>query len=136
MYKKLLAGILGAAVSVSVPAFADASLESALGLSVEQAATVSDIERRYRDEMRSIRGDLNRESRALRRARIAHDAELTARQESIVAGLEERMRRHILDEDAEIRAVLEADQLAAFERHLERRDAMVGSSRDVRVLGP
>ena len=136
MYKKVLAGILGAAISVSLPAFADASLEHALGLSVEQAATASDIQQRYRESMRSIRGELNRESRALRRARLANDAELTARQASIVAGLEERMRRHILDEDAEIRAVLEAEQLAMFERYIERRDAMVGSSRDVRVLRP
>ena len=115
-------------------AAADAPLKSVLGLDTDQAAVVSEIEAKYRSEMRGVRQDRNREARKLRRARTANDSELIAKQEAIVQELEASMRRIILGQDDEIRKVLTPEQLEKFEAHIEKRDAMVGSSRDVNVL--
>lgn len=114
-------------------AIADAPLKSKLDLSVEQANTVSQIQKRYRAEKRSIRQVLNRSSRLLRRAKSANDSEAIASLSEEVATFEWAMRAAIRDEDNEIRQVLEPEQLVSFEDYIDTRDKMIGSSRDVRV---
>lgn len=111
---------------------ADAPLKTALGLDVEQARQVDEIQSTYRREYAAKRGDHNREARALRRARIANDSELIAKQEKIVADLKEELREIKASEDAEIREVLTPEQNEKFDAYIEKRDNMVGSSRDVR----
>ena len=119
---------------VTQAALADAPLKSKLGLDTEQAKAVAEIQARHRAEMRSERGAFNRESRALRRAKAANDSDLIEKQEQVVAELQEKMAQRILAEDAEIRKLLNPEQLKKFEAYIEERNNMVGSSRDVRVL--
>ena len=57
---------------------ADAPLKTALGLDVEQARQVADIQSGYRREYAAVRGRHNTEARKLRRARIANDSEQIA----------------------------------------------------------
>lgn len=129
-----LIGLALALCLLAPAAFADAPLKSALGLDMDQAKVVGDIQAKYRKSKRSVRGDLNREARKLRRARLANDSAAVAKQEPIVADLEEQMRQQILGEDDEIRKVLTPEQLEKFEVYIQERNDMVGSSRDVRVL--
>ena len=134
MLKKIITGILFCLFVFAQPAAADAPLKSKLGLSTDQAKVVYDIQAKHRKAMRSERSELHRESRKLRRARNANDSAQIAQLEPVVAKLEDRMRQRILTEDAEIRQVLNPEQLAKFESYIEERNNMVGSSRDVRVL--
>ncbi|MEM7413495.1 MAG: Spy/CpxP family protein refolding chaperone [Myxococcota bacterium] len=130
---RTIVGIVVGLLFIVPAAYADAPLKSKLGLDVDQAKVVSEIQAKYRKQKRSVRQDLNRESRKLRRARSANDSETIAQQEPIVAGLEGQMREQIRAEDDEIRKVLSPEQLEKFEAYLQVRDDMVGSSRDVRV---
>ena len=127
-------GVLVASLLVSTAAVADAPLKSKLDLDMDQAKAVAEIQAEYRKSKRSVRQELNRESRKLRRARSANDSQAVAEQEEIVARLEGEMRELILSEDDAIRGQLTPTQLAAFEDYLDERNDMVGSSRDVRVL--
>ena len=131
--QKLMGLVLGLLL-IAPAAFADAPLKSKLGLDMDQAKVVAEIQAKYRKSKRSVRQELNRESRKLRAARSANDSAAVATQEAVVARLEGEMRGQILGEDDEIRKVLTPDQLAKFESYLEERNAMAGSSRDVRVL--
>ncbi|ANM29817.1 hypothetical protein ABI59_09845 [Acidobacteria bacterium Mor1] len=133
--KTLTLAIVLLALSASV-AQADAPLAKRLELDTAQAGTVAEIQAKHRAEMRKERGALNRESRALRRARAANDSELVAKQEAVVAELQSKMAQRILAEDAEIRAVLNPEQQKKFDAWIEERNKMVGSSRDARVLKP
>ena len=127
-------GILIASLVVSSAAFADAPLKSKLDLDMDQARLVAEIQGEYRKTKRSVRQELNRESRKLRRARSANDSATVAAQEEIVAKLEAEMRAQILGEDDAIRELLTPTQLDEFNRYVLQRNEMVGSSRDVRVL--
>lgn len=117
-------------------ALADAPLKTRLGLDMDQAKTVDKIQARYREAFRAKRGPYHREQRVLRRAKSANDAAAVAKQEAIVAGMKAELRDIILSTDDEIRAVLDPEQLKKFEDYIVERNAMVGSSRDVRVLDP
>ncbi len=130
--KTLTLALVLLAFSASV-AQADAPLAKRLDLDTAQAGTVAEIQTKHRAEMRKERGALNRESRALRRARAANDSELIAKQEALVAELQAKVAQRILAEDAEIRAVLNAEQQKKFDAWIEERNKMAGSSRDVRV---
>jgi Spy/CpxP family protein refolding chaperone len=123
-----------AMLALSQPARADESLESALGLSREQAHAVMAIEKKFRPEFAAKRGDFNRESRVLRRAHIARDSAAIAKQEPVVAALQQELRKIREAENDKIRAVLTPAQRARFETVLEQRKAMHGSSRDERSL--
>ena len=116
------------------PAAADQALESALGLSRDQAHAVMAIEARYRPVFAAKRGDFNRESRVLRRAHIARDSAAIAKQEPVVAALQQDLRQIREAENEQIRAVLKPAQRARFETVLQQRKAMHGSSRDERLL--
>lgn len=113
-------------------AFADAPLKTALGLSIEQAAKVDAIQKDARDAVRPVRGELLREERVLRRAKVANDAEGIARQESVLAPLREQLAAIFEEESGKIRALLTPEQITKYEAWLKVRDEMVGSSRDVK----
>ena len=117
-------------------ALADAPLKTRLELDMDQARVVDEIQARYRKEFRAKRQVYNREQRALRRAKNANDSQEVARLEAVVAGLKAELRDIILGTDDEIRAVLNPEQLEKFEEYIVERNAMPGSSRDVRVLDP
>jgi hypothetical protein len=82
-----------AVLALAQPAAADQSLDSALGLSRDQAHAVMAVEAKYRREFAAKRGDFNRESRVLRRAHIARDSAAIAKQEPVVAALQQELRR-------------------------------------------
>ena len=113
---------------------ADQPLASALGLSTEQARKVNVVEARYRKQFASQRQGFNRDSRALRRARLANDGAETVRLEQVT----EQQRQGLIDLrqqwDDEIRRQLSGQQLSAFDAHIERRRRMAGSSRDERLF--
>jgi Spy/CpxP family protein refolding chaperone len=123
-----------AVLALAQPAAADQSLESALGLSRDQAHAVMAVEAKYRREFAAKRGDFNRESRVLRRAHIARDSAAIARQEPVVAALQQELRQIREAENVQIRALLTPEQRARFETVLQQRKAMHGSSRDERIL--
>ncbi|MCP5197565.1 MAG: Spy/CpxP family protein refolding chaperone [Gammaproteobacteria bacterium] len=113
-------------------AYADRPLKSALDLNTEQAAKVAAIQKEARDAMRKPRGDLHRKQRELRRAEVANDSTAIARLEKEISPLQEKMK-HVHDiEEQKIRAVLTGEQTGKYEQWLQERDAMVGSSRDVK----
>lgn len=120
----------------SQAAIADAPLKARLGLDMDQAKSVDEIQARYRKAFRAKRGPYHREQRALRRAKKANDGAAVAKHEPVVAALKAELRDIILTTDDEVRAVLTPTQLAKFEAYILERNAMVGSSRDVRVLDP
>jgi hypothetical protein len=137
--RRSLTDVLSVAVCTAVlalaqPAQADQSLETALGLSRDQAHAVMAIEARFRPVFAAKRGDFNRESRVLRRAHIARDSAGIARQEPVVAALQQELRQIREAENEKIRAVLTPAQRTRFETVLEQRKAMHGSSRDERSL--
>ena len=113
-------------------ALADAPLKTVLELDVEQARQVAEIQGVYRRQYSAKRGQHNTEARKLRRARIANDSEQIAAQEEITAKLKAELREIKDSEDAAIREVLTPEQNEKFDDYVEARNAMVGSSRDVR----
>jgi hypothetical protein len=115
---------------IPLPAHADAPLASALGLDVAQARQVDVLEARHRKDFASLRQEFNRESRALRRARIAHDAAETARLEAVTGTMRQALTRMRAEHDAAIRAILRPDQSLRFDAHIAEREQMRGSSRD------
>ena len=117
-------------------AVADAPLKTRLGLEMDQAKAVDEIQAAYRADFRSKRGVYHKEQRVLRRAKSANDSALVAQQEPIVARLKAELREIILRTDDKVRALLNPAQLEKFEEYIVERNNMVGSSRDVRVLEP
>lgn len=113
---------------------ADTPLTTALALSMDQSRAVNEIEAGYRKQFASQRQEFNRESRALRRARLAFDSAETARLEGVTEGLRQGLIRLRQAWDDEIRTQLTAPQKLAFEAHVEQRRQMAGSSRDERLF--
>ena len=101
---------------------------------MDQAHKVTAIEKKHRLEFAAKRGDFNRESRVLRRARIGRDSAAIAKQEPVVAALQEELRKIREAENENIRALLTPTQRTKFEAVLEQRKAMHGSSRDEHLL--
>jgi Spy/CpxP family protein refolding chaperone len=115
-------------------AAADESLHSSLALSMEQARSVEAIQAEYRRTFSAKREVFNRESRKLRRARLAKDSAAIAQQEPVVAGLQNELRRIRESENDAIRKVLTPEQQKKFEAVLVQRRAQHGPSRDERLL--
>lgn len=134
LIKTTLAVLTAGFVLATNAVFADAPLKSTLGLDVDQAAKVDVIQKNARDAVRPVREALNREERALRRAKIANDAAGIARQESLIAPLREELAAIFAKEADAIRALLTPEQKVRFEEYLKVRDEMVGSSRDVKSI--
>lgn len=134
LFDALSATLFVTFLALTQPAAADQSLDTALGLSMDQAHKVTAIEKKHRLEFAAKRGDFNRESRVLRRARIGRDSAAISKHEPVVAALQEELRKIREAENEEIRAVLTLTQRTKFEAVLEQRKAMHGSSRDERLL--
>ncbi|MEM8682943.1 MAG: hypothetical protein AAGF72_05895 [Pseudomonadota bacterium] len=111
---------------------ADAPLKSSLGLDTDQTREIALVQKNYRRSFSAKRGELNRENRKLRCAR--NDKALIADQEAIVAGLEVELRAIREAENAEIRKFLTPEQNLKFDEVIEKRRAMVGSSRDANIF--
>ena len=120
MKAKLLSIVAFGLLLVAGSAFADAPLKSKLDLTVEQASAVAAIQADYRRKFAAVRQDFNRESRALRRARRADDAEAMAQQELVVADLQAQMTAVRMAENAEIRTLLTPEQQSKFDAVLGR----------------
>ena len=134
MPNKLLILLAAATLLIAGAAHADAPLKSSLGLDTDQAREVAAVQKSYRRSFSAKRGELNRENRKLRRARIDNDSALIAEQEAIVAGLEAELRAIREAENAEIRKFLTPEQNLKFDEVIEKRRAMVGSSRDANIF--
>jgi len=119
--------------SATIPAFADARLQTVLALDTGQAAQVDAIQADYRLRFASVRQEYNRESRVLRRAERDHDPMAMERQQAITAKLRADMQRLQSEEDTAIRKLLTPKQNDSFTKFIAERDAMTGSSRDTRA---
>lgn len=124
--------VLSAVFLFSSYSYADAPLKQSLGLSMDQAKIVYDIQKKYRRPFAAKRGELHREERKARRARKANDSATLAQQEVITAKLRQQLGQIRHKENDEIRRVLTPSQRDKFEGVLQQRQAMVGSSRDVK----
>ena len=134
MNNRLPSLLLGLLLALSLPAFADAPLKSALGLDMAQAAQVDAIEARYRQPFAAKRQERNAELRKARRARIAHDAEALARHEAAADQLHEELRRIFHARNDAIRAVLSEPQRGRFEQQLALNKEVKGSARDAKDM--
>lgn len=131
MHRRLL--LLSVALVLALPlspALADAPLATALALDVNQAREVAALEAAHRKTFAAGRGEFNRESRALRRARLAYDAAETARLEQVVEAMRADLTRMRQAHDDDIRRLLRPDQSQRFDAHIAQRQQMRGSSRD------
>ena len=131
--KKLLVALCTALI-LSTASHADAPLKSSLGLDVDQARQVQEIQKEFRAKFRSKRQVYNRESRKLRRARSENDSAVIAQQEKITAGLREELRQIRNAENQAIRGVLTPAQSEKFAAVIAQRRASVGSSRDADIF--
>ena len=129
MMKSVLFLVLGAFLLLGGTAHADQSLKSALGLSMDQAKQVSDIEAKYRKPFSAKRTALNTEMRAMRRAKVENDSAKLAKQEAITEQMADELYDIRKARNAEIMAVLNPQQVALFEQVLEKR-LESGSTRD------
>lgn len=132
--QKIRALAIASLLSVSMAAFADAPLSEVIDFSLDQARSVSAIQEEARLAFAVARGQHNRVRRALRRAEADHDAEQIQALSAELAHWQQEMRDIRNREDAQIRAVLTAEQLPAFEDWIAQRESMVGSSRDTRII--
>lgn len=131
MRLKQLLLILASLLFLSGLAIADAPLHKTLALNPAQTQQVKDIQKVYRKKFSAKRGELNRESRALRRARKANDSTQVARLEATTSRLKSELKQVRAEENNEIRKVLTQEQRVKFEAVLADRKAKKGSSRDV-----
>jgi len=109
---------------------ADAPLDKKLGLDVELAKKVKEIQKKYRLEFSSKRQQLHREQRKLRRAKNDSDSETIANQAALTAELQAELKQIRMSENEEIRQKLNQEQRTKFEEALKQRKAAYGSSRD------
>lgn len=124
--------VLIAALSAGAPAMADPTLKSALGLDIDQARQVDQIEAKYRKPWAAKRQERNAEFRRMRAAQIANDRHGVAAHEAAGNKLHEEFRQIYLARNDEIRTVLRPDQKERFEKHLQAMKEMHGHSRDVK----
>ena len=122
------------ALSCSTPTWADASLDTRLGLDAGQSRQLAAIEATYRRDFASLRQEYNRQSRALRRARIANDSDEIARLGSVTESLGTQLAVMREDQDRRIAGLLRVDQQSKFAAYRKERQQMLGSSRDERLL--
>ena len=118
----------------SAAGHADAALKSRLQLDMDQARRVDQIQAEHRKSFAARRGDFNRESRALRRARLANDSAEITRLTATTEALRAELKQDRDSEDAKIAALLSAEQLVLFDDYRAERSQMAGSSRDERLF--
>jgi Spy/CpxP family protein refolding chaperone len=126
--------VLSGLVLLSNSVHADQTLESGLGLSMDQAKQVMEIQKKYRQPFAAKRQELNDESRKLRRAHLDKDSAMVAHQQVATEKLRDELRQIRNSENEQIRTVLTAEQNQKFDLVLEQRRAAHGSARDERIL--
>ena len=127
---KRLTRLLLPLILMGLTAWAEAPLKDALGLTIDQARQVQEIQAQHRPKFAAKRQERNRELRVLRRAKLANDSTQIARQEKITDKLTEELKQIQMHEDAEIRRLLTPEQNRKFDDYLKLRKEMVGSSRE------
>ncbi len=118
----------------STATLADAPLKSRLQLDIEQARQVDQIQAEHRKSFAAKRGEFNRESRALRRARLANDSAEITRLTEVTEALRAELKQLYDSQDTRIAALLSHEQQALFDDYIEERRQMAGSSRDERLF--
>jgi len=113
-------------------AYADAPLRTRLDLRPDQVQAVDAIQRENRLATSKVRGELNTQRRALKRAEHAGDTSEAAHIYAMVKELEDKMEALQRSEDSDIRALLDESQRVKFQAFIQERESMVGSSRDAR----
>lgn len=103
----------------STTARADASLKSALDLSMDQARAATEIRDRRFPAFQKKRGEYHTQMRKLRRARIANDSAGVVREDAIARRLHAEMVALIHAQDDEIRTLLTPAQSKKFDAYLE-----------------
>lgn len=121
-------------VAASFVLFGDARLKEALGLSMDQAHAVDIIQKKHQKPYIAKRGELTNNERWMRAAAAKNDSKKVAEQEVIVKRLAAEFKAIQMDEDAEIRKVLNAEQNKKFDDYIKLRQEMKGSSRDARYF--
>ena len=130
----MAAMLLAAGLVLAGPALADKALGEMVELEPAQVQTLKQLRDEHWPPFQRTRGEYQRQSRALRRAETAGDAveseRLGRETEALLAQMQQLRDAH----DDAIRQMLRPDQVAGFEAWLAEREAMVGSSRDSRML--
>ncbi len=129
-----LFGLLLLSLALAAPAWADAPLDSRLALDADQARRLASIEASYRRDFAALRQEYNRESRALRRARLAGDSSEIQRLTAVTADMREQLKAMRETQDRQIAALLRPEQMALFDAYVQERRQMAGSSRDERLF--
>lgn len=111
---------------------ADAPLKGALGLSMDQAKQVQEIQAKYQRPYQLKRDERNRQMRKVRQARAANDRPALEAAEPIARRLHDEMLAIQHQEDADIRRLLTPEQSKKFDAWLHQRRTMVGAGRDDR----
>ncbi len=129
--KTLLMALL---LTVAGPAMADKPLGQMVELDPAQIQAHKALRAEHWPPFVKLRGEHQRETRALRRAERAGDAaeveRLSRHTDALLVAMHERRAQH----DQAIRETLRPEQIAGFEAWIAEREAMVGSSRDARLL--
>jgi Spy/CpxP family protein refolding chaperone len=115
---------------------AEEPFKVSVSLSMDQAKQIDDIQKKYRKPFAAKRQELNKELRALRRAKLANDSAALARQEKVTAKLRDELRAIRAKENDELRAALTPEQRAAFEQVIERQQETYGGSDNERETFP
>lgn len=127
----IILSVLSSLLLFSSSGYADAPLHKSLGLDIEQAKQVKDIQAKYRSQIRPVRSELHREQRKLRRAKKDFDSATIVQQEKIIPTLQAKFKQIQESENTEIRALLTPEQSVKFDTVLDQRKEAIGSSRDV-----
>ncbi len=130
--KTITAAFAGCLFFLASTAYGDAPLKSSLDLNLEQAEQVAKIQKETRNAIRPVRGDLHREERALRRAKIENNSDAVAVQEKLIEPLRAKMKELQEIEVMRIKKLLTSEQNAKYDELLKKRNEMAGSSRDVK----
>ena len=128
--------VVGALFMAGGAAQAEEPFRVFVSLTMDQTKQIKDIQKKYRKPFAAKRQELNKELRALRRAKIASDSAALARQEKITARLRDELRAIRAKENAELRAVLTPEQRPAFDEVVERQKATYGGTDDERETFP
>ncbi|MBL8229065.1 MAG: hypothetical protein JNL98_11330 [Bryobacterales bacterium] len=116
--------------AMAVSLWADAPLKSALGLSMDQAKQVQEIQAKFHQPYVVKRGEYTKQMRKVRQARVANDRPAMEAALPIARRLHGEMLGIQAQEDGEIRRLLTPEQSKKFDDYLKLRRDMVGANRD------
>lgn len=117
-----------AAISINI--WADAPLKGALGLSMDQAKQVQEIQAKFQTPYQAKRDEYRKQMRKVRQARVSNDRPALEAAEPIARRLHGEMLAIQAQEDGAIRRLLTPEQSKKFDGYLKQRRDMVGASRD------